>query len=228
MDITLSPPQSDPRGFDAWFAEHEDRLRAAAAAFFPATLRNSPLVDAAVAGTADQLRENPGQPLESLLKAQADDQLVFLWNRVKYMALKLVKAWPEMGRVVEDVPTQVLLVLLKGTTAFDSAKGGFWGWVKGVTKKVAMQLLTRERRTDDYIRCESDTPAVVIDPLPADVPGLSELLAGFRAELDDPTDLQIFDLRFVENRTVEEIEVLTGLKKMTVYKRIQRIKDRFR
>jgi hypothetical protein len=238
MDEHTLPAYTGSTDFAQWLDEHVERLLAHTAAFFPASLRKCPLVSDALDGALEPIKADPDRfaSLDRLLQEQAGYQLTRMLNNVTSMAANLVRAYPNLSRVREEVPNQVYVHLCEmGPRGwFDPARGGaFWGWLKGVTFHVAMKLLSREQKALRHAPLETASPMVWPEPPDAERlrgPPLSvhQLIDQMVAALPDAVDRRIFTLRFIQNGEVEAIARELEMKPAAVYQRIHRLRQKLR
>jgi RNA polymerase sigma factor (sigma-70 family) len=239
MDVPSIPALTSSPDFDRWLDEHLEAMLNRVAAFFPLSLRRCPLVSDALDGALEPIKADPRQfaALDRLLQEHAHEQLTRMMNSITGMAVNMVRSYPDLARVVDDVPNQVYLRLcdMSPRSWFDPTRSGaFWGWLRGVTYHVARKMLDREQRALGHASLDLGVPVASSAPPPdagllqESPPPIHELVRQMLAALSDPLDRRIFSLRFVENRAVEEIAGDVAMTAVAVYQRIHRLREKLR
>jgi RNA polymerase sigma factor (sigma-70 family) len=237
MEAELIPPCPRVPDFGGWVEEHFERLLARMATFFLPSLRRCPLVAEALEGTLEALQADPGRftTLDRLLQEHSSQQILRMMNNITGMAVNFMRTYPDLFRVVDEVPNEVYVQLgeMSSRGWFDPTRGGaFWGWLRSVTFHVAMKMLDREQKALRHAPLVPGAGIASAEPPPETElfkepqPSIQELVGRMLTALPDPRDREVFRRRFLEGAGVEEIAGEFGLSPAAVYQRIHRLRRR--
>jgi DNA-directed RNA polymerase specialized sigma24 family protein len=199
---------------------------------FPASLRRSPLVGYALEKAIARLRQGGDRhSFDKFLREQARDEKAGLVRAVQLMICNLVKRNKALARVADDIPNEVYVSLHRTSAVYDPAGAPFYGWLRAVSYRVAMRLLTKEFARSART-AEGADPALLVAPAPEPgasrdpIPSFAEILQQLIDALPDELDRRILHLRFHHAQPNESVARHLGLTMNGLYKRFERIRKR--
>jgi RNA polymerase sigma factor (sigma-70 family) len=230
MSDDFFPPGED---FQQVLEKQFDELHALAAGVFPPSLRRSPMVGAALDKALQRFRAQAGtaKRFDELLREQAREEWSVLMDQIVPMVRKLVKRNKGLARVAEDVQTEVFLSLHRTRSEYDPAVAPFHAWVRGVAKRLAVRLLSREFRAIARVR-DVEAAGLAVDPSPGPgeepdpIPPFEVIFAQLEAALTDDLDRRIFRLKYQDNQPNKRIAATLNLNMNALYKRLERLRRR--